>query len=161
MSLRISMSLLSIVLAGTFFAPQVRADTKDWTACTATPGRACVLDRALDVSRAMSVGGWRVNALISIAAAQAAAHRRRETAAASEDAVQVLNAAGEDGRWRANALGRIAAAQSRAGLTTEAAVTIGDALQMIRSLGDDTGTKVTDFDLGFNGRQSGGSRQFF
>lgn len=35
MSLRISMGLLSI---------QVRADNKDWTACSATPRRACVLD---------------------------------------------------------------------------------------------------------------------
>jgi tetratricopeptide (TPR) repeat protein len=95
----------------------------------------------------MPVGWWRVNALTSIAAAQAAAHRRRETAAASEDAVQALNAAGEAGRGRAGVLGRIAAAQSRAGVTTEAAVNIGDALQIIRSLGDDTGFKITDFDL--------------
>src|SRR5262245_54345789 len=100
MSLRISMGLLSIVLAGAFFAAQARAETKDWMACTAAPDRACVLDRALVISRAMSTDGWRVNALISIAAAQAAAHRRCETAAASEDAVQVLNAAGEDRRWR-------------------------------------------------------------
>jgi tetratricopeptide (TPR) repeat protein len=148
MSLRISMGLLSIVLAGAFFAAQPKADTKDWMACTATPGRACVLDHALDVSRAMSTDSWRVNALISIAAAQAATQRRRETAAASEDAVQMLNVGGIDGRWRANALGRIAAAQSRAGLKTEAAVTIGDALQIIQSLGDDNGIRVfTDFDL--------------
>src|SRR5262245_35064010 len=85
LSLRISMGLLSIVLAGAFFAAQPKADTKDWMACTAMPGRACVLDRALDASRAMATDSWRVNALIAIAAAQAAAHRRRETAAVSED----------------------------------------------------------------------------
>jgi hypothetical protein len=147
MSLRISISLLSIVLAGAFFAAQARADADNWTACTATPGRACVLDRALDISRAMSMDGWRVDALISIAAAQAAAHRRSETASVTQDAVRVLNAVGSDSRSRANALGRIAAAQSRAGLTAEAAATIGDALQIIRPLGNVTGAEFTDFDL--------------
>jgi hypothetical protein len=73
MSLRISIGLLSMVVACAFFAAQVRADTRDWMACTMAPGRACVLDRAVGVSRAMSTDGWRVNALISIAAAQAAA----------------------------------------------------------------------------------------
>jgi tetratricopeptide (TPR) repeat protein len=141
MSLRISVGLLSIVLAGAFFAAQPKADTKDWMACTAMPARACVLDRALDVSRAMGTDSWRINALIAIAEAQAAAQRRRETAAASEDALQMLNALGVDRSWRASALGRIAAAQSRAGLTTEAAVTMGDALQIIQSLEDD-GTRV-------------------
>lgn len=137
---RLSIGVLATLLATTCSDPSL-ADAS-WTSCAAAPTRGCVLDRALEISRESS--GWRVNGLIAIAEAQAAAARAPQVAAISDEAARVLSATHDDGRWRATALGRLAAAQARVGLTEKAHATVGQALQIIQSVGEAGVTKESD-----------------
>jgi len=151
MSSRVSVGLFAIAVASSFFAPSAAlpqgADAA-WATCIAAPNRACVLDEAMVVARAITTDGSRVYPLISIAMAHAKSGRRQEAAAASAEAMRVLNAAGEDARWRGGALGSIAAVQAKAGMTAEASATIGQALEIVESIRDVATVKeFLDFDL--------------
>ena len=150
MSLRVSIGLFATALASSFLVPstaQSQGADAGWAACVAAPNRACVLDQAVVVSRAMTTDGWRIQALISIAEAQGESRRKQEAAAAFAEAIEALNAAREDARWRASTLGSIAAAQAKAGLMADAGATVGQALEIVQSTGDVAAVKELDFGL--------------